>query len=93
MSLTNQDKAKIDRVLANYRMWNWFRAIYVIGAILFCGYTSIHHTYGFWYTRIVSFVLTANVIWLYFDIFESPLKRMLKVIQEIDEDRNLNSKL
>ena len=93
MSLTKDEKAKIDRVLSNYRMWNFFRAVYVIGAITFCGYTSIHQTYGFWYYRIVGFVLTANVIWLYFDIFENPLNRMLKVIQEINGNRATSRKI
>ena len=87
MSLTNQDKTKIDRVCTNYAFWNLLRAVYVMGACLFCAYAKYHGSYGIWYHQIVSFVLTANIIWLYFDIFESPLKRMLKVIQEIDPKR------
>ena len=88
MSLTNEDKAKIDRVLTNYSRWTWIRIIYILSMSMVCWYSKYTGRHEFWYNQILSFVLTANVIWLWYDVFNSPLSRMLKVIEEINASKN-----
>ena len=81
MILTSYAKEKIDKIITGQRIYNWIRAAYVFGMIGFCWYTKHNYTYHIWYNQIVSFVLTANVIWLYFDIFQNNLNRILKIIK------------
>lgn len=82
MALLNKsEKEELDRIITSQRVYNWIRAAYVFGMIGFCWYTKHNDTYDIWYHQIVSFVLTANVIWLYFDIFQNTLNRVFKVIR------------
>ncbi len=90
MPLTNNVLTEVNRVRVRYILYNMVKVLYILGIVAFCAYAKYIGWYGFWYERILNFVLTANIIWLYFDIFQSPLKIMLKAIQDTNGKRNIN---
>lgn len=79
--LTNDVVTKIERVCALQTLWNILKFLYVMIMICVCAYASYTNNYGFLYHRIVSFILTANVIWVVSDLFYSPIKEIRNIIR------------
>jgi len=80
--LTKDVMTKIERVCVLNTIFNILKFGYVVGMICVCAYASYKNSYGFFYHRIVSFMLTANVIWVLFDMFYGPLKEIMGIIRE-----------
>ena len=80
LPLTKDVVAKIERVCALQNYFNILKFVYVMVIICVCAYASYTNNYGFFYHRIVSFILTANVIWVFCDLFCSPLKEIMGII-------------
>jgi hypothetical protein len=82
LPLTKDVVAKIERVCALQTRWNILKFTYVVSIICVCAYASYSNIYGFLYHRIVSFILTANVIWVFYDLFCSPIKEIMGIIRD-----------
>ena len=83
MPLTKDVMTKIERVCVRQTLLNLLKFLYIMGIIGVCAYASYNNSYGFYYHRIVSFLLTANVIWVIFDVFYSPLKEIMRIVRGI----------
>ncbi len=80
--LTKDVIAKIERVCVLAEFWNVLKILYVSIMICMCAYASYNNIYGFLYHRILSFTLTANVIWVVFDAYYGVPKKIMGIIRE-----------
>jgi TM2 domain-containing membrane protein YozV len=80
--LTNDIVTKIDRVCIRHIIWGMLKCIYVFGIICMCAYSKYNNSYGLFYERIVSLLLTANVIWVLVDLIYNPGKEIIEIIRE-----------
>lgn len=80
MLLTNDVIRELDRVRALYRCYSILKLVYVVGMICFCAYFSYYEIYDQWVYEIVSMILTANVIWVFFDLFYNPVSYLIRII-------------
>lgn len=80
--LTKDVIAKIERVCVLGAFWNALKLFYVLGMTFVCAYASYADNYGFLYHRIVSFTLTANIIWVVFDAYYGVPKKIMGIIRE-----------
>jgi hypothetical protein len=78
--LTKNSVTKIERICSLQSSWNMLKLLYVVCMVCVCAYASCNNCYGFFYHRIVSFLLTANVVWVLIDLFCSPLKDIKRII-------------
>ena len=78
---------QVNKINTLYRASNVIKLLYVVGMVLLCAYTSYNDSYSYYIYRIVSMVLTANVIWVFFDIFYNPVKNLSRIINDSQRSR------
>lgn len=79
--LTKESEDKIEKICFVNHYWNLSKIIYVVAMVCICSYASYSNSYGVLYHRMLSFILTANVIWVMFDIIDSPFRKIMKIMR------------
>lgn len=80
--LTKDDVQRLFRICVLYNRFSILKLVYVAGMIGFCSYTNKIGIYDQYVYRVVSLILTANVIWCFFDICYTPIKEIMKIVRK-----------